>query len=57
MYTVFGYNDCCKNFEIKFDSFVSAVVAFRKLRWGCVVFLMRENQQRVYISINYSFPS
>jgi len=43
MYTVFGYNDCCKNFEIKFDSFVSAVVAFRKLRWGCVVFLMREN--------------
>lgn len=44
MYTVFGYNDLCESFKYKFDSFVAAVKAFRKLQSsGCMAFVERGN--------------
>jgi len=43
MYTIFGYDDLCVDFSYQFNSFVGAVLAFRKLNYMCVVFIMREN--------------
>lgn len=43
MYTVFGYDDLCADFSYRFDSFVSAVLAFNSLNWMNVVFMMREH--------------
>ena len=44
MYSVFGYDDMCIDFDYKFDSFVSAMKAFKSLDSSgmCVVFMMRE---------------
>ena len=42
MYTVFGYDDLCCEFEYTFDSFCEAVRMFRELIMECITFLMRE---------------
>jgi hypothetical protein len=42
MYTVFGYDDLCYDFEYTFNSFVKAVRKFRELEYECVTFMMRE---------------
>lgn len=44
MYTIYGYNDLCIEFEIQFDSFVKAVKVFKELyRKNVIVFLIRTN--------------
>jgi len=42
VYTIFGYDDLCIDFNYQFDSFVKAVLTYRELRSMCVVFIMRE---------------
>ena len=42
MYTVFGYTDDCRKFEISFDSFVKAVKIFKELIRGNTVFFKRD---------------
>lgn len=42
MYTVFGYDCLCVDFEYTFNSFVKAVKKFRELNETNVVFIMRD---------------
>lgn len=55
MYTVFGYNDLCVDFEFKFDGFISAIKAYRKLKYCCVVFIMRETPETCLFVFEYEF--
>lgn len=43
MYTLFGYDIDCNDFEIKYDSFVAAVKAYFRLESSlCVVCIRRD---------------
>jgi hypothetical protein len=46
MYTVFGYTDDCRDFKFKFNSFVKAVNAFKKLNQINITFIMRGNDPK-----------
>lgn len=41
MYTVFGYDDMCREFKLTFDSFVLAIKRFAALENDCVCFMRR----------------
>lgn len=41
MYKVFGYTDDCRDFSVKFDSFVEAVKAYREHYNTNVLFISR----------------
>lgn len=42
MYTVFGYTDDFHDFKFKYNSFVKAVKAFKKLNQINITFIMRD---------------
>lgn len=44
MYKITGYTDMCENFDYTFNSFVSAVKAFRELDEWCTVFIRRNGE-------------